>query len=140
MRDLEEEHPARPQEVASPAGDLPIIEKRVGLRGKERQPGLGSLHLCLHLGAIPPQVGRIAHHEIQRPPLALNALDGSSRQLLEAKANNRIVPASASFLSRHGAAPGEILMSALVTDNAAAGAIALFWGPEIARRWLPPIG
>ena len=31
---------------------------------------------------------------------ALNALDGSSRQLLEAKANNRIVPASASFLSR----------------------------------------
>lgn len=55
---------------------------------------------------------------------ALNALDGSSRQLLEAKANNRIVPASAGFLSRHGAAPGEILMSALITDNAAAGAAA----------------
>ena len=49
---------------------------------------------------------------------AVNALDGSSRQLLEAKTNSRIYPSSGQFLSRHGAAPGEILMSALLLENA----------------------
>ena len=53
---------------------------------------------------------------------AIDATDGSSRQLLEAKANNRIAPGSAAFLSRHGRAPGEILMTALLLDNPAAGA------------------
>lgn len=53
---------------------------------------------------------------------AINAVDGSSRQLLEAKANSRIYPSSGAFLSRHGAAPGEILMTALLLENAAAGA------------------
>ena len=53
---------------------------------------------------------------------AINPLDGSSIQLLEAKTNNRIYPGSAGFVSRHGAAPGEVLMSAPVLDNAAAGA------------------
>ena len=55
---------------------------------------------------------------------AINALDGSSRQLLEAKTNSRIVPSSGRFISRVGAAPGEILMAASVLDNAAAGAAA----------------
>ena len=52
---------------------------------------------------------------------AINALDGSSRQLLEGKTNSRAVPNSGGFLSRFGAAPGEILMSARVLDNAASG-------------------
>ena len=55
---------------------------------------------------------------------AINALDGSSRQLLEAKTNSRIVPSSGRFISRVGAAPGELLMAASVLDNAAAGAAA----------------
>lgn len=55
---------------------------------------------------------------------AVNALDGSSRQLLEAKTNSRIYPSSGQFLSRHGAAPGEILMSALLLENAGAGSAA----------------
>lgn len=52
---------------------------------------------------------------------AINALDGSSRQLLEGKTNSKVVPNSGRFLSRFGAAPGEILMSARVLDNASAG-------------------
>ncbi|MFM8518027.1 MAG: alpha/beta hydrolase family protein [Nevskiaceae bacterium] len=55
---------------------------------------------------------------------AISALDGSSRQLLEAKTNSRILPSSGRFINRVGAAPGEILMSASVLDNAAAGAAA----------------
>lgn len=60
---------------------------------------------------------------------AINPFDGSSIQLLEAKTNNRIYPGNAGFLSRHGAAPGEILMSATILDNAAAGA-----SPDSATR------
>jgi len=55
---------------------------------------------------------------------AISALDGSSRQLLEAKTNSRILPSSGRFINRVGAAPDEILMSASVLDNAAAGAAA----------------
>lgn len=53
---------------------------------------------------------------------AIDVRDGSSRQLLEAKTNSRIYPSSGAFLSRYGAAPGEILMSALILENASAGA------------------
>jgi dienelactone hydrolase len=53
---------------------------------------------------------------------AIDARDGSSRQLLEAKTNSRIYPSSGGFLSRKGAAPDEILMTALILENAAAGA------------------
>jgi dipeptidyl aminopeptidase/acylaminoacyl peptidase len=53
---------------------------------------------------------------------AINPFDGSSIQLLEAKTNNRIYPGNAGFVSRYGAAPGEVLMSALILENAAAGA------------------
>lgn len=52
---------------------------------------------------------------------AINALDGASRQLLEGKTNSKLVPNSGTVLSRFGAAPGEILMSARVLDNASAG-------------------
>jgi len=52
---------------------------------------------------------------------AIDVRDGSSRQLLEAKTNSRIYPSSGSFLSRKGASPDEILMSALLLENAAAG-------------------
>ncbi|MGA0054692.1 MAG: hypothetical protein ACO3JI_06635, partial [Steroidobacteraceae bacterium] len=52
---------------------------------------------------------------------AIDVRDGSSRQLLEAKTNSRIYPSSGGFLSRKGAAPDEILMSALLLENAAAG-------------------
>ena len=55
---------------------------------------------------------------------AIDATTGASRQLLEAKTNNRLLPSSGSLLSRHGAAPGELLMSARLLANAAAGAMA----------------
>lgn len=47
---------------------------------------------------------------------AINAEDGSSRMLMEARENNRVVPSSAGVASRKGAGPGEILMTARLTD------------------------
>jgi len=47
---------------------------------------------------------------------AINAEDGSSRMLMEARENNRVVPSSASIASRKGGGPGEILMTARLTD------------------------
>jgi hypothetical protein len=52
---------------------------------------------------------------------AINALDGSSRQLLEARPNSGLAPGGGGFLSRYGAAPGEILMSARLAEGGAAG-------------------
>lgn len=52
---------------------------------------------------------------------AINALDGSSRQLLEARPNSGLTPGGGGFLSRYGAAPGEILMSARLAEGGAAG-------------------
>ena len=52
---------------------------------------------------------------------AINAVDGSSRQLLEPRVNSGLTPGGGGFLSRYGAAPGEILMSARLAENAAAG-------------------
>jgi len=47
---------------------------------------------------------------------AINAEDGSSRVLMEARENNRVVPSSARVASRKGGGPGEILMTARLTD------------------------
>lgn len=47
---------------------------------------------------------------------AINAEDGTSRMLMEARENNRVIPSSASVASRNGAGPGEILMTARLTD------------------------
>ena len=52
---------------------------------------------------------------------AINALDGSSRQLLEPRVNSGLAPGGGGFLSRYGAAPGEILMSARLAEGGAAG-------------------
>lgn len=52
---------------------------------------------------------------------AINAVDGSSRQLLEPRVNSGLTPGGGGFLSAYGAAPGEILMSARLAENAAAG-------------------
>lgn len=52
---------------------------------------------------------------------AINALDGSSRQLLEARPNSGLAPGGGGFLSPYGAAPGEILMSARLAEGGAAG-------------------
>ena len=52
---------------------------------------------------------------------AINALDGSSRQLLEPRPNSGLSPGGGGFLSRYGAAPGEILMSARLAEGGAAG-------------------
>ena len=47
---------------------------------------------------------------------AINAEDGSSRVLMEARENNRVVPSSGRVASRKGGGPGEILMTARLTD------------------------
>ena len=63
---------------------------------------------------------------------AINAEDGSSRLLMEARENNRVVPSSASVASRKGGGPGEILMTARLLDlPGAAGMLA-----EGASTWI----
>lgn len=47
---------------------------------------------------------------------AISAEDGSSRMLMEARDNNRVIPSSASIASRRGGGPGEILMTVRLQD------------------------